>query len=1248
MKFLRKIILLLMLAISMSAFSNNEFFKTLNASNGLTSSLVNCILKDSRGFVWFGTPSGLYRYDGYYIKHFQSDSQDGSSLSDSYIIGMQEAMDGNLWIETPMGYCIYHPQTESFERDMRHVFANMGIASIPKLAYIDRYHNIWCYMPNQGVVCYNMQQQMIYDFSFSGSSSGNYGIPKGEICSIGECKDGAVLVYDDGLLICCDVMHQQSVLWTSDEVAQKQLRKTTTLKVFADQTDNLWLYGQGTLFHFNKKTKTWDTTIGNSIGMIGTATDNGVNSMSGDRSGNIWIATNRNGLIKMNVNTHEMEPVIMGTLQQSRLQHSTGIQYTYVDDTDLLWVGTARAGVAYWGANIYKFNIKTCGDITAIAEDANGNMIYGTSEDGILDSNVHLASQKVTAMTYTLDGSLWVGSKQNGLTRIKDGVTTYFDAVQTTNKKGLIDNHINALCSDKSGNLWIATDGGVQMYNTKMGTFSNYTKENGKLKVNKVTALFYSKSNNEMLIGTSEGLTIMRISTTEVRHLTGNSTNIKKFTNNYITFVFLDSRGLIWVGTREGVNILNPHTDDLKILTEREGLCNNSICGIAEDKNKNIWITTSYGVTRIVAQPNHEEGTFDFGLYNYNLNDGLQSNEFNLGAIFTKRNGTVVMGGLNGVNWARPKSIEESGALHKVMLTQLFLGEEEVLTGHSYDDNVILPQALNESNIIVLNNSQNTFTIKFAAGNYNQSERLQFKYWLEGLDQTWRNGNALDHGVTFTNLKSGKYMLHVKAVSAEGAISKQECTLEIVVRSPWYFQWYMLLFYAVLLIITLYLWKKGINQLKAVWAKKRELLNELAIQREEIKMASNDLKQPMARMTSIIMNLSEKEGGTLEEREQLNTLHSQMLQIITRVSEMQSALEHPEQSAKQQVNKHYELNSHGEMNLPDSVSAELTSEIKSQLRDSPTSKVRIMFIDNNDDFIRFVDARLRYVYDFHSYNDIISAMADVEVTIPDLIVCKHDMQPVTGSDFCNKIKSDPKLDRIKFVLMTEDKMSAQQMSDLGITLAADDYLNKPFNLQEVAMRFNKLMGIGYVEITSNLIEGAETRMLEGRNSSMTTSTETINHGSFKAIDQDDPNDEMHSVDIHFVKQEYMGDTNDGNIESSEYSMNNAMDRQLITNIEQYVQQNMSRGQINLEEMAQAMGMGVRPLFMKVRDITGKSPAEVVKDIRLKHACILLKRTNINMTELAANIGFTTAESFITAFKEKFNLLPSEYRQKYRE
>ena len=112
-------------------------------------------------------------------------------------------------------------------------------------------------------------------------------------------------------------------------------------------------------------------------------------------------------------------------------------------------------------------------------------------------------------------------------------------------------------------------------------------------------------------------------------------------------------------------------------------------------------------------------------------------------------------------------------------------------------------------------------------------------------------------------------------------------------------------------------------------------------------------------------------------------------------------------------------------------------------------------------------------------------------------------------------------------------------------------------------------------------------------------------------------------------------------------MSDAVDQRLMMNIEQYVLQNMSRGQISLEEMATAMGMGRVPFFHKIRNLTGKTPTEVVRDLRLKHACILLKRTNINMSELALNIGFMTAENFINVFKEKFGLSPLEYRLKYR-
>jgi transcriptional regulator GlxA family with amidase domain len=79
-----------------------------------------------------------------------------------------------------------------------------------------------------------------------------------------------------------------------------------------------------------------------------------------------------------------------------------------------------------------------------------------------------------------------------------------------------------------------------------------------------------------------------------------------------------------------------------------------------------------------------------------------------------------------------------------------------------------------------------------------------------------------------------------------------------------------------------------------------------------------------------------------------------------------------------------------------------------------------------------------------------------------------------------------------------------------------------------------------------------------------------------------------------------------------------------------------------------MGMGRVPFFHKVRNLTGKTPAELVRDLRLKHVCILLKRTNINMSELATNVGFMTAENLIKVFKEKFGLSPLEYRLKHRQ
>ena len=1258
MKGMKKVLLVLALLMPLAA-AGVYLFKTLDARNGLTSSQVNCILKDSRGYVWLGTTSGLYRYDGYVFKNFQSDSQDGSSLPDSYIHSIQESLDGNLWIETSAGYCVYHPQTETFECDMKQVLGRMGISGSPNIIYIDRHKNLWASIPNKGVVAYNMQQQLLYEFGYTNDT---HGVPQGTICSISECRDGALLVYDDGLLVCCDVMHQQHTVWATDHVSKNHLRRSKTLKAYADQLENIWLYGQGTLFIYNKNDNEWNTSFGDQLGLTSSGVDRTVNGIVDDKSGNIWIGTDRNGLFHATVNSHTLEPVQPRSLneQQAEENEIISIQSLYVDDTDLLWVGTEKSGVAFCGQKIYKFESQLNGDITAMAQDSTGNVWYGTSDKGIIGYSGELVSTKISAMAFTPDGSLWVGSKRNGITRIKGGSTTIYSTAKDS-MRTIIDDHINALCSDKVGNLWIATNGGLQVYNPRMNTFSSYTRENGKLSTNNVTSLHYGK-NNILLVGTAEGLILLNLSTTEIKTLTGNSTNLKTFTNNYVTQVIQDSRNLIWVGTRDGVNVLNLENDSLNYLTEKEGLSNNVICGLAEDKSHNIWVTTSNGVSRVVVQRNHETGSYNYGLYNYDTSDGLQSNEFNMGAILTKKDGNVLFGGLYGTNWVRQHSKEENESLPRVMLTQLFLGEEEVKTGHEYNGRVPLPQALNESSRIELGNDQNSFTIKFAAGNYNQSERLLFMYWMEGLDDDWQNGDALKHGVTFHNLSSGKYILHVKAISAEGAVSTQERAIEIRILRPWWLSWWMITIYVILIIGILIVWRFGFKKLREIWKRKKNVIEQLKRQREEIKNASDELRQPMARMTTIIGSLAETETS-LEGREQLNSLHFQMLQVITRIAEMQSTLENPEAKAVATVNERLGLNDKGVVNLPAVADEELSSEFKMQAADAATKKFVVVFIDDNEEFLRFIKTHLQNVYDLRLYNDIKVAAEDLHVMMADLVICKQIMIGMTGSDLCNKLKTNPRTERTKFILMTEGVLSAQDIKNQNITLSADDMIAKPFNIQEAVMRFNKVLGVGPMDIKQNVIEGGETRMLEGHNSSMTTSTfyfdETENkvvHGSLEenesVPDETAATNEPNATDNVPATQQQDNSLTTGLYQDNEtlgdYSINNNIDQILMKNVEQYVLHNMSRGQISLEEMASAMGMGRVPFFHKIRNITSKTPAEVVRDLRLKHACTLLTRTNINMNELAINVGFMTAENFTAIFKERFGLSPLEYRLKYRK
>ena len=106
-------LILLMVSVMCLSAQNSLFqFSRIDIASGLSNNGVNCIFKDSKGFLWFGTMSGLNRFDGYTFKIFRNDINDSSSISDNSVLKILEGPDNKLWVYFRVGFNIYDPVTE--------------------------------------------------------------------------------------------------------------------------------------------------------------------------------------------------------------------------------------------------------------------------------------------------------------------------------------------------------------------------------------------------------------------------------------------------------------------------------------------------------------------------------------------------------------------------------------------------------------------------------------------------------------------------------------------------------------------------------------------------------------------------------------------------------------------------------------------------------------------------------------------------------------------------------------------------------------------------------------------------------------------------------------------------------------------------------------------------------------------------------------------------------------------------------
>ena len=136
-------LLLMMASIYANADKPDLIFRRLDTRNGLSNSQVNCILKDSKGFVWIGTQYGLNRYDGYRFREFHSNIKDSTALLSDYVDNLFEDVDGKIWVQQELKYCVYDPKTEQFEQNLSPWLNRAGVEGAVEKVYIDKRKNYW-------------------------------------------------------------------------------------------------------------------------------------------------------------------------------------------------------------------------------------------------------------------------------------------------------------------------------------------------------------------------------------------------------------------------------------------------------------------------------------------------------------------------------------------------------------------------------------------------------------------------------------------------------------------------------------------------------------------------------------------------------------------------------------------------------------------------------------------------------------------------------------------------------------------------------------------------------------------------------------------------------------------------------------------------------------------------------------------------------------------------------------------------
>ena len=1187
--------------------------RSITMNTGLPSNAVKSIVQDKNGFVWLATDYGLCRYDGYQVITYYN-----AAMQLNQDIQALCVSDEGLLVGTRKGVFLFSFATEQFQK------LDEKITSSISHIVVDGEHNAWISTETQGIFKYNLTTHYSHHYPMK-ASRGN---------------------------VDCVLIDVNSQVWALSRKAGASFfrfqKSSDSFKPFALKGDATQLRGMAMLANA-------DGSI-----LVGTRKE-GLFRVSNDGFAKLLIPpVPGNGMDFIHKLYGDSRYVLIGSddglVQYDRMTNQwrmlsevenparrTAERFVYGimrDREDGLWIGTYYGGVGYVPSSAMRnrFDMYFPSQdglqgsvVSRFAEDARHRIWIATDDAGVdcydplTDSFVDFpgkqAMAKYNAHALFVDGdNLWVGTYGRGIIRMNMAT-----GAQTPVK---MDSYVlNSSCyyffRDRKRRLWATSMLGAFLLDDQKQEFRRVKLFNG------LTIDMEEDRQGNLWFATQEnGLWCLRRNNTWKQYLYSEK-DTSSLGSNQVNCIQTDGKGRLFVATLQGLCEYQPSSDSFRrIAVDAPSQDFKSIL-FAQGS---MWLSSGKGIVKYSE---------DKPVQKFCRFDGLTSDQFLANSCLLSSDGRIYFGTTQGFNAFRPQQVTLNRIAPPVAITSLSLFNKRMEVGSDK-----LPEALDKVDEISLSHDENAVTFSFSALSYVSPEKNLYSYKLDGFDDEWTTTH--EPRAAYTNLPAGSYTFRVKATNNDGVWSEDEATLQVEVHPP--FWWSLPAKFIYLLLIGLlvwYEWKKlklrHQQELDSLAEKKELELRDARLQ--FFAMVAREIRIPLTLILAPLDALKEKwqkvKEGLMEDDMKDASKDESKMPDMKNVDEIDGLIDVFSRNSQRMLTLVDQLLDGNKVEMMETESSAETSAVSASVSEPSSKPVSepvsepvpeapmdnrptILVVESDKDMRDFIVNSLAGEYRMLVADNGVQALR---------ILSKHDelsliitswiMPVMNGVEFCQKVRQNKSICHLPIVMLSAktDEDSKAQSKICG----ADVFISKPFSMKYLVASVNQL-----IEMRRTLIFRFPKETAAGDSSKASSANSSAG-----------PSAGLLSGPSAGPSAEFVSFASSAESSAAEEE-NYPPERRFLVDLEKLIKDNLANPDLNVQFLADKLGMSRSSLFNKVKTLLAVTPNELIQAIRLSTAARLLQERKYRISEVSEMTGFSSSSYFAKCFQKQYGMKPAEY------